>query len=92
MDSMLHVARGEQVMKYSFNLMRHGGNRKHVNEIPNMEFQSPRKYEPIFVFVTQNVFGNNSRNKLADWTFQQKSMTLIHCIHCDMLMGAETNR
>ena len=59
-------------MKYSWDLMRHGGNRKHGNEIPNMKFQSPGKYEPIYVFVTQNVFGNNSREKQAEWTFRKK--------------------
>ena len=82
----------EQVMKYSWDLMHYGGNRNHGNEMPNMKIQSPGKYELIYVFVIQNVFGNNSQKKLDDWTFQQKSMTLIHCIHCDSFMGAEGNR
>ena len=27
------------------------------------------KYKTIYVFVTQNVFGHNSPEKLADWVF-----------------------
>ena len=33
MNLVLHGDRREQVMKYSWDLMRHGGNRKHGNEI-----------------------------------------------------------
>ena len=35
-----------------------------------LQFQGLGKYKTIYVFVTQNVFGNNSRNKkLVDWFF-----------------------
>ena len=59
MNLMLHGGRREQVMKYSRDLMRHGRNRR----IGNEQFQSLGKYEALYVFVTQNVFGNNSRTK-----------------------------
>ena len=33
------------------------------------QFQGMGKYKTIYVFMTQNVFGNNSRIQLADWFF-----------------------
>ena len=34
-----------------------------------LQFQGLGKYKTIYVFMAQNVFGNKSRNKLADWVF-----------------------
>ena len=34
-----------------------------------LQFQGLGKYQTIYVFVTQNVFGHNSPEKLADWVF-----------------------
>ena len=31
-----------------------------------LQFQGLGKYKTIYVFLTQNVFGNNSKTKLAD--------------------------
>ena len=32
-----------------------------------MQFQGLGKYKTTYVFVIQNVFGNNNNKKLADW-------------------------
>ena len=32
----------------------------------SLHFQGLGKYETMYVFMTQNVFGNNSRKKMAD--------------------------
>ena len=35
-----------------------------------LQFQGLGKYKTIYVFVSQHVFGNNKRNKLADCCFR----------------------
>ena len=40
-----------------------------TNDFCGLQFQGLGKYKTIYVFVTQNMFGNNSRRKLADWFF-----------------------
>jgi len=54
--------------------------------VQNIQFQGLGKFTTVFVFVTHNVSGHNSRRKLAHWAFSQTSMTLIQCVYWDSFL------
>ena len=67
-----HTARIRLVYVYYpesrwFNAPRKQGGKYNLDLI----LQGLGKYKTIYVFVIQNVFGNNNQKKLADWVFQR---------------------